>query len=116
MAARARGLRSRSQETRAATGKAATARKRLRPPRLLTYVDAVARHGSIRKAAEALNVAPSALNRQVLELEQDLGSAFLKGCREAFGSRLRARCFSLMPARQSRNSKRWNRRSSNCAA
>jgi DNA-binding transcriptional LysR family regulator len=51
-----------------------TPRKRLRPPRLLTYVDAVARHGSIRKAAEALNVASSALNRQILDLELDLGS------------------------------------------
>jgi DNA-binding transcriptional LysR family regulator len=49
-------------------------RKRLRPPRLLTYIDAVARHGSIRKAAEALNVASSALNRQVLDLELDLGT------------------------------------------
>ncbi|THD44039.1 MAG: LysR family transcriptional regulator [Bradyrhizobium sp.] len=52
----------------------ATRRKRLRPPRLLTYVDAVARHGSIRKAAEALSVASSALNRQILDLELDLGS------------------------------------------
>ena len=49
-------------------------RNRLRPPRVLTYVDAVARYGSIRKAAEALNVASSALNRQVLDLEMDLGA------------------------------------------
>jgi DNA-binding transcriptional LysR family regulator len=41
-------------------------------------VDAVARHGSIRKAAEALNVAPSALNRQILDLETDLGSALFE--------------------------------------
>jgi DNA-binding transcriptional LysR family regulator len=54
------------------------ARKRLRPPRVLNYVDAVARHGSIRKAAEALNVASSALNRQVLELEADLGVALFE--------------------------------------
>ena len=78
MAARAHGLRSRSQEARAATGKAATARKRLRPPRLLTYVDAVARHGSIRKAADALSVASSALNRQILDLETDLGTALFE--------------------------------------
>ena len=51
----------------------AAARKRLRPPRLLTYVDAVARHGSIRKAADALNVASSALNRQILDLESGFG-------------------------------------------
>jgi DNA-binding transcriptional LysR family regulator len=56
----------------------ATARKRLRPPRLLTYVDAVARHGSIRKAADALSVASSALNRQILDLETDLGTALFE--------------------------------------
>ena len=78
MAARAHGLRSRSQEARAATRKAATARKRLRPPRLLTYVDAVARHGSIRKAADALSVASSALNRQILDLETDLGTGLFE--------------------------------------
>src|ERR1700730_12009289 len=48
------------------------ARSAPRPPRLLTYVDAVARYGSIRKAADALNVASSALNRQLLDLEMDL--------------------------------------------
>jgi DNA-binding transcriptional LysR family regulator len=53
-------------------------RQRLRPPRLLTYVDAVARHGSIRKAADALNVASSALNRQILDLELDLGTALFE--------------------------------------
>jgi DNA-binding transcriptional LysR family regulator len=56
----------------------AKARQRLRPPRVLSYVDAVARHGSIRKAAEALNVASSALNRQVLDLEADLGVALFE--------------------------------------
>ena len=60
---------------RAASSSAA---KRLRPPRLLTYVDAVARHGSIRKAADALNMASSALNRQILDLEADLGSALFE--------------------------------------
>jgi DNA-binding transcriptional LysR family regulator len=56
----------------------ATSRQRLRPPRLLLYVDAVARHGSIRKAADALNLASSALNRQILDLEQSLGSALFE--------------------------------------
>src|ERR1700675_1447540 len=51
-----------------------TSRSRLRPPRLLTYVDAVARYGSIRKAADTLNIASSALNRQILDLEADLGA------------------------------------------
>src|SRR6202163_3431515 len=58
----------------AARARTAVAPHKLRPPRLLTYVDAVARHGSIRKAADALNVASSALNRQILDLEADLGS------------------------------------------
>src|SRR5580698_7958182 len=60
------------------THSAVSAPHRLRPPRLLTYVDAVARHGSIRKAADALNVASSALNRQILDLEWDLGSALFE--------------------------------------
>jgi DNA-binding transcriptional LysR family regulator len=64
--------------TRKPSPSRAPSRKRLRPPRLLTYVDAVARHGSIRKAAEALNLAPSALNRQILDLEIDLGSALFE--------------------------------------
>ena len=41
--------------------------------RLHRYVEAVARHGSIRKASEAINVAPSAINRQILEFERSLG-------------------------------------------
>ena len=49
-------------------------RQSARPPRILTYVEAVARHGSIRKAAEALHIASSALNRRILDLEQELGS------------------------------------------
>ena len=40
--------------------------------RLLRYLDEVARSGSIRKAAERLNVAASAINRQILSLEQEL--------------------------------------------
>ncbi len=70
--------RARTPQARAATRKVANPRKRLRPPRLLTYVDAVARHGSIRKAADALNVASSALNRQILDLETDLGAALFE--------------------------------------
>src|SRR5258708_35856865 len=60
--------------SRAAGRAKTTSRSRLRPPRALIYVDAVARYGSIRKAADALNVASSALNRQILDLEADLGS------------------------------------------
>jgi len=46
----------------------------LSPPRIFAYVDAVARHGSIRKAASALHIVSSALNRRILDLEEELGS------------------------------------------
>lgn len=49
-------------------------RWRLQPPSIFSYLDAVAHHGSIRKAAEALHVASSALNRRILDLEADVGS------------------------------------------
>lgn len=42
--------------------------------RLLTYVDEVARRGSIRAAAERLNVAASAISRQIRALERELGT------------------------------------------
>jgi len=54
--------------------KPATAKHIVRPPRILLYVDAVARQGSIRKAAEILHLASSALNRQILNLEEELGA------------------------------------------
>jgi DNA-binding transcriptional LysR family regulator len=41
--------------------------------RLLTYLDEVARAGSIRKAAERVGIAASSINRQILALEQDFG-------------------------------------------
>jgi DNA-binding transcriptional LysR family regulator len=42
--------------------------------RALRYLDEVARRGSIRAAAEHLNVSSSAINRQILELEDNLGA------------------------------------------
>ncbi len=42
--------------------------------RLLTYLDEVVRHGSIRRAAEKLNVASSAISRQILALEEQIGA------------------------------------------
>ena len=42
--------------------------------RLLHYLDEVARSGSMRKAAGRLNVASSAINRQILALEAELGT------------------------------------------
>ena len=44
------------------------------PPRIFAYADAVARHGSIRKAAASLHIVSSALNRRILDLEEELGS------------------------------------------
>lgn len=41
--------------------------------RKLLYLDEIARCGSIRKAADRLNVSSSAINRQILALEEELG-------------------------------------------
>ncbi len=45
---------------------------------VLRYFDHVARHGSIRKASEALSVASSAVNRQILRLEEEMGVALFE--------------------------------------
>ena len=44
----------------------------MRHLRFLGYVDEVARAGSIRKAADHLNVTASAVNRRIMDLEQEL--------------------------------------------
>ena len=44
----------------------------MRHLRFLHYFDAVARAGSIRKAAERLNVTSSAVNRRIMDLEAEL--------------------------------------------
>lgn len=41
-------------------------------------MDAVARHGSIRKAAAALHIVSSALNRRILDLEEELGATLFE--------------------------------------
>src|SRR5215475_14446966 len=46
--------------------------------RILRYVDEVARTGSIRKAAEHLNVTASAVNRRIMDLEDELGAALFE--------------------------------------
>lgn len=46
----------------------------LHPPRHYVYLDAVARAGSIRKAADLLHVASTALNRKILEIESEVGT------------------------------------------
>lgn len=43
-------------------------------PRVLRFVEEIARRGSIRRAGQALNLAPSAINRQILALEDELGA------------------------------------------
>jgi DNA-binding transcriptional LysR family regulator len=55
---------------------------------VLRYLDQVARHGSIRKAAEALHVASSAVNRQILRLEAEIGEPLFE--RRRSGVRLTA--------------------------
>lgn len=56
--------------------------------RIFHYVDEVARCGSIRKAAEQLNVTSSAVNRRILDLEEELGAPIFE--RRARGVRLTA--------------------------
>lgn len=56
--------------------------------RIFRYVDEVARCGSIRKAAEQLNVTSSAVNRQLLDLEEELGAPLFE--RRPRGVRLTA--------------------------
>jgi DNA-binding transcriptional LysR family regulator len=46
--------------------------------RMLVYLHEVARCGSIRKAAERLNVSPTAINRQILALEAQQGTALFE--------------------------------------
>jgi DNA-binding transcriptional LysR family regulator len=58
---------------RAGAGSAEPRRSHFEPPTIFGYIDAVAHHGSIRKAAEALHVASSAVNRRVLDLEDEIG-------------------------------------------
>src|SRR5580692_6982288 len=41
--------------------------------RSITYFDAVRRYGSIREAARKLGVAASAINRQLIQFETDVG-------------------------------------------
>jgi len=56
--------------------------------RILKYVDEVARSGSIRKAAEQLNVTASAVNRRIMDLEEELGAELFE--RRPRGVRLTA--------------------------
>ncbi|MDT2022148.1 LysR substrate-binding domain-containing protein [Methylocella sp. CPCC 101449] len=46
----------------------------MRHVRIWQYVDEAARCGSIRRAAERLNITPSALQRRIQDVEEDLGA------------------------------------------
>jgi DNA-binding transcriptional LysR family regulator len=46
--------------------------------RSVLYFDAVRRHGSVREAARHLGLAASAVNRQILNMEQELGLALFE--------------------------------------
>lgn len=60
----------------------------MRHTRALNVVVEVARSGSIRRAAERLNIAPSALTRQIQDIEHELGTPLFE--RLASGMRLNA--------------------------
>src|SRR3989440_12895195 len=60
----------------------------MRHLRFLRSVDEVARAGSIRRAAEQLHVTASAVNRRVMDLEEELGAALFE--RRPRGMRLTA--------------------------
>jgi DNA-binding transcriptional LysR family regulator len=60
----------------------------MRHLRFLHYFDAVARAGSIRKAAERLNVTSSAVNRRIMDLEAELDTPLFE--RRPRGVRLTA--------------------------
>lgn len=49
---------------------------------VLRYIDQVARLGSIRRAAQVLNVASSAVNRQILKLEEEIGTRLFERRRD----------------------------------
>jgi DNA-binding transcriptional LysR family regulator len=70
-AKRGPAARSKGHPGRDASG---TTPRPLSPPRIFAYADAVARHGSIRKAAASLHIVSSALNRRILDLEEELGA------------------------------------------
>jgi DNA-binding transcriptional LysR family regulator len=46
--------------------------------RQLSYIESIAKAGSIRKAAETLAITSTALNRRVLALEEELGEPVFK--------------------------------------
>jgi DNA-binding transcriptional LysR family regulator len=73
---------------------------------VLRYLDQVARAGSIRRAAAQLNVASSAVNRQILKLEAELGAPVF----ERFGAGVRLTPAGEQLLRHARNTlAEWRR-------
>jgi len=70
--------------------------------RAAIYFDEVARHGSIRRAAEKLHIAASAIDRQLIQLEQNVGAPLFE--RYPQGMRLTAAGELLLDA-----VRRWRR-------
>lgn len=56
--------------------------------RLFSYIDAIVREGSVRRAADKLHITPSALDRRVQDLEEELGTSIFE--RHPRGMRLSA--------------------------
>lgn len=69
----------------------------MRHVQIYRFVDAVARHGSIRRAAAAHSISPSALNRQILGLEEEIGAPLFerlsRGVRLSTAGEIYLRCF-----------------------
>lgn len=62
------------EKTKSEIAPTSTVKHSLKPQRIFTYIVAVSKHGSIRKAAESLYIASSALNRRILDLEEEIGT------------------------------------------
>lgn len=73
--------------------------------RILRYLDEVVRCGSFRKAALQLHVAPTAVNRQILQLEEELGAPVF----ERIGNRLRLTPLGEMVVAHARQTLREHR-------
>lgn len=69
----------------------------MRHVRLLQAIDKVARLGSIRRAAEAIALSPSALNRQILTVEEEIGATLFerlpRGVRLSTAGEIYLKCF-----------------------
>lgn len=50
----------------------------MRHMRIWRYIDETARSGSLRRAAERLNITPSALQRRIQDVEEDLGTVLFE--------------------------------------